>query len=86
LARESAVTAFRSIRLGLYSGAPYSSLMSPDFATQLTAVGTAVLAVFAIVTAAFAILAFREQSREVRDQASMLGEQRKINNGFRADF
>jgi len=48
--------------------------------------GTVVLAVFAIVTAVFAILAFRKQSREVSDQASMLkvqsgqlAEQRKIN-------
>lgn len=52
--------------------------MSLVFATQLTAVATAVLGVFAIVTGAFAVLAFREQSREVRDQASMLDEQRKI--------
>jgi hypothetical protein len=67
--------------------------MSLVFATQLTAVATAVLAAFAIVTAVFAILAFRKQSREVSDQAEMLQvqssrlelqerqfeEQRKIN-------
>jgi len=60
--------------------------MSLIFATQLAAIATAVLAILAIVTAIFAILAFREQSKEVRDQASILGiqsnqleEQRKIN-------
>jgi hypothetical protein len=46
--------------------------MSLIFATQLTAVATTVLAAFAIVTAVFAILAFRKQSREVSDQAEML--------------
>ena len=60
--------------------------MSLIFATQLTAVATAALAVFAIVTAYYARKAFRSQSKEVRDQAAMLkvqseqlGEQRKIN-------
>jgi hypothetical protein len=60
--------------------------MSLIFATQLTAVATTALAVFAIVTAVYAILAFRKESQEVHDQASMLkvqseqlGEQRKIN-------
>ena len=60
--------------------------MSLIFATQLTAVATAVLAVFAIVTTVFAVRAFRKQSQEVRDQASLLkvqsdqlGEQRTIN-------
>jgi hypothetical protein len=43
--------------------------MSLIFATQLTAVATAVLAVFAIVTAFYAVRAFREQSQEVSDQA-----------------
>jgi hypothetical protein len=52
----------------------------------LTAIGTAVLAVFAIVTAWYARKAFRKQSQEVHDQAKMLrvqseqlDEQRKIN-------
>lgn len=40
--------------------------MSLIFATQLTAGATAALAVFAIVTALFALLAFRKQSEEVR--------------------
>ena len=40
--------------------------MSLIFATQLTAVATAILAAFAIVTAWYARRAFREQSREVR--------------------
>ncbi len=60
--------------------------MSLIFATKLTAGATAALAVFAIVTAVFVILAFREQSKEVSDQASMLevqseqlAEQRKVN-------
>lgn len=39
--------------------------MSLIAATQLTAVATGVLALFAIVTALFAILAFRKQSQEV---------------------
>ncbi len=39
--------------------------MSLIFATQLTAVATAVLAVFAIVTAVYAVRAFRKQSQEV---------------------
>ena len=39
--------------------------MSLIFATQLTAIATAVLAVFAILTGIYAIRAFRKQSREV---------------------
>jgi hypothetical protein len=60
--------------------------MSLIFATQLTAVATTILAVFAFTTAILAYLAFRKQSREVRDQAQMLKvqsdqleEQQKIN-------
>jgi hypothetical protein len=60
--------------------------MSSDLSAQITAIATAVLAVFAIVTAVFAILAFRKQSKEVSDQASMLeiqslqlAEQQKVN-------
>ena len=52
----------------------------------ITAWATAVLAVFAIVTAVLAYRAFRKQSQEVRDQAKLLkvqseqlDEQRKIN-------
>lgn len=40
--------------------------MSLIFATQFSAVATAVLAVLAIATAVFAFLAFRKQSQEVR--------------------
>ncbi len=47
--------------------------MSLIFATQLTAIATAALAVFAIVTAAFAFLAYRAQAKEV----GILLEQRK---------
>jgi hypothetical protein len=46
--------------------------MSLIFATQLTAVATATLALFAIVTAFYAVRAFRKQSQEVSDQAKML--------------
>lgn len=46
--------------------------MSLIFATQLTAVATAVLAVFAFVTAWYARRAFLKQSQEVSDQAEML--------------
>ena len=49
--------------------------MSLIFATQLTAVATAVLAAFAIVTAFYARQAFRKQSQEVSDQASVLALQ-----------
>jgi membrane protein implicated in regulation of membrane protease activity len=38
----------------------------------IAAVGTGVLAIFAIVTALYAIRAFRKQSQEVSDQAEML--------------
>jgi cbb3-type cytochrome oxidase subunit 3 len=62
--------------------------MSVDLSGEITAIATAVLAVFAIVAAAFAILAFRKQYKEVSDQASMLrvqseqlAEQRKVNAG-----
>jgi cbb3-type cytochrome oxidase subunit 3 len=51
--------------------------VSEIFAEQLTAVATAVLAVFAIVTAVLAGLAFRKQAREVSDQAAMLELQRQ---------
>lgn len=46
--------------------------MSLIFATQVTAVATAALAVFAIITAWYARKAFRKQSQEVMDQAQML--------------
>lgn len=51
--------------------------MSLIFATQLTAVFTAILGVGAIFIAVFAVLAFKKQSREVSDQAEMLELQRK---------
>jgi hypothetical protein len=50
--------------------------MSEIFAGQLAAVANVVLAVFAIITAVLAGLAFRKQSREVSDQAEMLNLQR----------
>ena len=52
----------------------------------ITAIATAILAAFAIITAIYAVRAFREQSQEVSDEAEMLciqsdqfAEQRKIN-------
>ncbi len=60
--------------------------MSLLLATQISAIATAVLAVFAILTTIYAVRAFRKQSQEVSDQASMLqvqseqlAEQRKVN-------
>ena len=50
--------------------------MSEIFAEQLTAVATAVLGLFAIVTAWYARRAFLKQSTEVSDQAEMLDLQR----------
>lgn len=46
--------------------------MSEILAVQLTAVGTLALAVFALATAVLAYMAWRKQSREVRDQTEML--------------
>jgi len=60
--------------------------MSVDLSGEIAAIATAVLAVFAIITAWYARRAFLKQSQEVRDQAEMLriqaeqfAEQRKIN-------
>src|ERR1017187_1558655 len=54
--------------------------MSLIAATQITAVATAVLALFAIVTAVFAFLAFGKQSQEVGlllEQATREAEDRR---------
>ncbi len=54
--------------------------MSLIAATQFTAVATGVLALFAIVTAVFAFLAFRKQSKEVGllvEQAAREAEDRR---------
>lgn len=53
--------------------------MSLAAAAQWTAVATAVLAVFAIVTAVFAFLAFRKQSAEVATLQQQFDDQRKVN-------
>lgn len=66
-------------------GEPTLSAMSEIFAAQLTAVANAVLAAFAIVTAGLAFLAWRKQSREVSDQAEMLGLQRRQLEAQRED-
>jgi len=62
------------------------SVWATDMPGLITAVGTALLAVFAILTTIYAVRAFRKQSQEVRDQASMLElqseqltEDRKVN-------
>jgi hypothetical protein len=52
--------------------------MSLIFATQLTAVGTAILAVFAVVTGVFAFLAFRKQSQEVRAIERQVHDQEEL--------
>lgn len=60
--------------------------MSSDLSAEITAIATMVLALFAIITAVYAVRAFRKQSQEVSDQATMLklqseqlAEQRRIN-------
>jgi hypothetical protein len=52
--------------------------MSLLFATQLTGVATAVLAVFAIVTGIYAIRAFRKQSQEVSAIEQQVKDQREL--------
>jgi len=59
--------------------------MSLIAATQITAVATGILAVFAIVTAVFAFLAFRKQStkvaalqQQVRDQRDLTAKQTPV--------
>lgn len=49
--------------------------MSADLSGEITAIATAVLAAFAIVTAVFAILAFRKQSDAVEDGRKLIGQQ-----------
>lgn len=51
--------------------------MSEIYAVQLTAVATLALAVLALATAVLAFMAWRKQSKEVRDQAEMLELQSK---------
>ena len=51
--------------------------MSEIFAEQLSAAATAVLAIFAIVTAWCARRAFLKQSKDVSDQSEMLDLQRR---------
>lgn len=52
--------------------------MSLIFATQLTAVATAVLAAFAIITAVVATFAFRKQSTAVSDGREMIRQQKDM--------
>lgn len=70
-------------------GSRHSSLRGPEpweNGGPLRARRRAVLALFAIITAVYAVRAFRKQSQEVSDQATMLkvqseqlAEQRRIN-------
>lgn len=53
--------------------------MSLLLATQITAIATAVLALFAIVTTVFAALAWRSQSREVGVLRQQLSDQQAAN-------
>ena len=57
--------------------------MSLIFATQLTAVATAVLAVFAIVTAFYARQAFRKQSQEVSAIERQVTDQQELHAACR---
>jgi hypothetical protein len=56
----------------------YSDFMSLLVATQLTALATALLAVGAIFTAVFAVLAFRKQSREVSAIERQVSDQQEL--------
>lgn len=74
-----------SIRTGDTPG-PTAADWTTAISTAVLAFATIVLAAFAIVTAYYARKAFREQSKEVKDQAAMLevqsrrlADQRKIN-------
>ena len=52
--------------------------MSSDLSAEITAIATAVLAVFAIVTAFFARQAFRKQSQEVRAIERQVKDQHEL--------
>jgi hypothetical protein len=47
------------------------SIWATDAPSCITAAGTGLLAIFAILTTIYAVRAFRKQSQEVSDQASM---------------
>jgi hypothetical protein len=49
--------------------------MSSDLSGEITAIATAVLAAFAIITAVFAFLAYRKQSQEVKVLQQQLKDQ-----------
>jgi hypothetical protein len=55
----------------------YSSPMSSDLSAEITAIATAMLALFAVITAILAGLAFRKQAREVGAVERQLELQRK---------
>lgn len=52
--------------------------MSVDLSGEITAIATAVLAFFAIVTAVFAFLAYRKQSGEVRAIEQQVKDQQEV--------
>jgi hypothetical protein len=68
------------------AGHASGSIWATDVPGWITAAGTALLAIFAILTTIYAVRAFRKQSQEVTDQTEMLNvqaeqleEQRKVN-------
>jgi hypothetical protein len=68
------------------SGDVAGSVWATDVPGWITAAGTALLAIFVILTTIYAVRAFRKQSQEVSHQAEMLkvrsehlGEQRQVN-------
>ena len=71
------LTAGKSARTAIR--AAYASTMSLIFATQLTVIVTAILGIGAIVTAVFAILAFRKQSQEVSVLQQQVRDQMEAN-------
>ena len=58
------------------SGNAAGSIWATNVPGWITAVGTALLAVFAILTTIYAVRALRKQSQEVSDQTSMLQSSR----------
>jgi len=52
--------------------------MSSDLATEITAIATAVLAAFAIITAVVAYMAFRKQTQEVGILQQQMKEQQEV--------
>jgi hypothetical protein len=54
------------------------SLWATDVPGWITAIGTALLAIFAILTTIYAVRAFRKQSQEVSDGRELIGQQKDM--------